>query len=127
MTAEDEPGRHLTVRHLRPGTMEYSGSDGLVHSALREMGAIRTVCRTLVSDLKRSLFCQAVRLFRSEKPPIDAENEKEIAMLFEGGFSFANFLMDVLAVFVFVVLLWLLVTVFGDLFRRQDISGWSKT
>jgi predicted membrane channel-forming protein YqfA (hemolysin III family) len=47
-------------------------------------------------------------------------------MLFEGGFSFANFLMDVLAVFVFVVWLWLLVTVLGDLFRRQDISGWGK-
>ena len=48
-------------------------------------------------------------------------------MLFEGGFSFTNFLMDVLAVFVFVVWLWLLVTVFADLFRRQDISGWGKT
>lgn len=48
-------------------------------------------------------------------------------MLFEGGFTFTNFLMDVLAVFVFVVWLWLLVTVLGDLLRRQDISGWSKT
>jgi hypothetical protein len=54
-------------------------------------------------------------------------NDKEIAMLFEGGFSFANFLMDVLAVFVFVLWLWLLITVFGDLFRRRDISGWGKT
>jgi hypothetical protein len=50
-----------------------------------------------------------------------------IAMLFEGGFSFTNFLMDVLAVFVFVVWLWLLVTVFADLFRRRDISGLGKT
>jgi hypothetical protein len=58
---------------------------------------------------------------------INAVNDKEIAMLFEGGFSFANFLMDVLAVFVFVVWLWLLITIFGDLFRRQDISGWGKT
>ena len=48
-------------------------------------------------------------------------------MLFEGGFTFANFLMDVLAVFMFVVWLWLLIIVFGDLFRRQDISGWIKT
>ena len=37
-------------------------------------------------------------------------------MLFEGGFSFANFLVDVIAVFVFVVWFWLLITVFGDLF-----------
>src|SRR5260370_41609620 len=47
-------------------------------------------------------------------------------MLFEGGFTFANFLMDVLAVFVFVVWLWLLVTILGDLIRRRDISGWGK-
>ena len=47
-------------------------------------------------------------------------------MLFEGGFSFANFLMDVLAVFVFVVWLLLLFTIIADLFRRQDISGWGK-
>ena len=47
-------------------------------------------------------------------------------MLFEGGFSFTNFLMDVLAVFVFVVWFWLLITVYADLFRRRDISGWGK-
>ena len=47
-------------------------------------------------------------------------------MLFEGGFSFTNFLMDVLAVFVFVMWFWLLITVFSDLFRRHDISGWAK-
>lgn len=47
-------------------------------------------------------------------------------MLFEGGFSFSNFLMDALAVFVFVVWFWLLITVFGDLIQRHDISGWGK-
>jgi len=47
-------------------------------------------------------------------------------MLFEGGFTFANFLMDVLAVFVFIVWFLLLFTIVGDLFRRQDISGWGK-
>jgi len=47
-------------------------------------------------------------------------------MLFDGGFSFSNFLVDVLAVFIFVVWFWLLITVFGDLFRRHDISGWGK-
>ncbi len=47
-------------------------------------------------------------------------------MPFEGGFTFANFLADLLAVFVFVVLIWLLIIVFGDLFRRHDISGWGK-
>jgi Phospholipase_D-nuclease N-terminal len=47
-------------------------------------------------------------------------------MLFQGGFSFANFLADVLAVFVFVLWFWLLITIFSDLFRRHDISGWTK-
>ena len=47
-------------------------------------------------------------------------------MLFEGGFSFSNFLTDVLAVFVFVVWFWLLITVYADLFRRHDVSGWGK-
>ena len=47
-------------------------------------------------------------------------------MLFEGGFTFTNFLMDVLAVFAFVVWFWLLILIFGDLFRRHDISGFGK-
>jgi hypothetical protein len=63
---------------------------------------------------------------RLPRSRVNAENDKEIAMLFEVGFTFANFLMDVLAVFVFVVWLWLLVTILGDLIRRRDISGWGK-
>ena len=47
-------------------------------------------------------------------------------MLFEGGFTFTNFLVDLFAVFVFVVWFWLLIVVFMDLFRRHDISGWVK-
>jgi len=34
--------------------------------------------------------------------------------------------MDALAIFIFVVWFWLLITVFADLFRRHDISGWIK-
>src|SRR5262245_12188498 len=44
----------------------------------------------------------------------------------DGGFSFWNFLADVVTVFLFVVWFWLLITVFSDLFRRHDISGWGK-
>jgi Phospholipase_D-nuclease N-terminal len=47
-------------------------------------------------------------------------------MLTAGSFSFGNFLLDVLAVFVFVLWFWLLITVIGDLFRRHDISGLGK-
>src|SRR5262245_901473 len=51
---------------------------------------------------------------------------EEVAMLFDGGFSFANFLTDALAVFMFVVWFWLIILVVGDLFRRRDISGLGK-
>ena len=47
-------------------------------------------------------------------------------MLFRGGFTYTNFLADVFSVFIFVLWFWLLITVFGDLFRRRDISGWGK-
>jgi len=44
----------------------------------------------------------------------------------DGGFSFWNFLTDVITIFLFVVWFWLLIIVFSDLFRRHDISGWGK-
>ncbi len=47
-------------------------------------------------------------------------------MLFQGGFTFANFITDVFAIFMFVLWFWLLVTVSGDLFRRHDVSGFAK-
>jgi hypothetical protein len=50
-----------------------------------------------------------------------------IAMFFfQEGFTYRNFLMDALGIFVFIVWFWLLITVAADLFRRQDISGWVK-
>jgi len=50
-----------------------------------------------------------------------------IAMFFfQEGFTYRNFLLDALAIFVFVVWFWLLITVAADLFRRHDISGWVK-
>ena len=47
-------------------------------------------------------------------------------MYFEGGYTYSNFLMNMIALFAFVVWFWLLVVIFGDLFRRADISGWGK-
>jgi len=47
-------------------------------------------------------------------------------MLFSGGFTFSNFLADVLSIFIFVLWFWLLISVIGDLFRRHDTSGWAK-
>jgi hypothetical protein len=42
-------------------------------------------------------------------------------------FTFGDFLVGVLYIFAFVILFWLIITVFADLFRRHDISGWIKT
>ena len=42
------------------------------------------------------------------------------------GFTFRNFLVDIFAVFMFILWFWLLIIVIGDLFRRHDVSGWVK-
>jgi ABC-type multidrug transport system fused ATPase/permease subunit len=47
-------------------------------------------------------------------------------MLFQGGFTFTNFVADVFAVFMFILWFWLLITVSRDLFRRHDVSGLGK-
>ncbi len=47
-------------------------------------------------------------------------------MLFDEGFTFRNFLVDVFTIFIFFVWIWLLITVFADLFSRRDISGFAK-
>ena len=47
-------------------------------------------------------------------------------MYFDGGYTYSNFLMNVLGIFAFVVWFWLIVVIYGDLFRRHDISGWGK-
>lgn len=40
--------------------------------------------------------------------------------------SVGEFLLWCLWVFLFVVWFWLLITIFADIFRRHDISGWAK-
>lgn len=47
-------------------------------------------------------------------------------MIFDGGFTFPNFLADVFSVFMFILWFWLLITVSSDLFRRHDVSGLRK-
>jgi hypothetical protein len=45
---------------------------------------------------------------------------------FQEGFTYRNFFMDVFTIFVFIMWFWLLISIAGDLFRRHDLSGWSK-
>jgi hypothetical protein len=41
-------------------------------------------------------------------------------------FTFGQFLLGVLYVFGWLLIFWLVISVFADLFRRHDISGWVK-
>jgi len=47
-------------------------------------------------------------------------------MLFSGESTFASFLADAFAIFVFVLWFWLFITAASDLFRRNDVSGFGK-
>jgi len=38
-----------------------------------------------------------------------------------------SLLWDMLWIFLFIIWFWLLITVFGDIFRSDDLSGWGKT
>jgi hypothetical protein len=56
-----------------------------------------------------------------------AAQQRRIAMFFfREGFTYRNFLMDALTIFLFIVWFWLLIIVASDLFRRRDVSGWIK-
>ncbi|HXE24276.1 MAG TPA: PLDc N-terminal domain-containing protein [Roseiarcus sp.] len=47
-------------------------------------------------------------------------------MLFSGGFTYGNFILDVFSIFMFILWFWLLIVAAGDLFRRHDVSGFAK-
>src|SRR5579864_2016087 len=61
---------------------------------------------------------------------VDYFNRKQkngrTTMLFSGGFTFSNFVVDIFSVFMFILWFWLLITVSSDLFRRHDVSGFGK-
>src|SRR5215831_8275233 len=72
--------------------------------------------RVLARDRKRSAGTLSL-----------GSRQRRIAMFFfQEGFTYRNFLADVVTIFLFVVWFWLLITVASDLFRRHDISGWGK-
>ena len=47
-------------------------------------------------------------------------------MLIASSYPFLEVFWTMLIFFAFVIWIWLLVTVFADLFRRDDASGWTK-
>lgn len=47
-------------------------------------------------------------------------------MVLAADWTFGDFILGVLYVFAWVILFWLVITVFVDVFRRHDINGWVK-
>ena len=41
-------------------------------------------------------------------------------------YPFLNVLWDILIIFAWILFIWIAITVFIDVFRRRDISGWAK-
>jgi TRAP-type C4-dicarboxylate transport system permease small subunit len=41
-------------------------------------------------------------------------------------YPFLNVFWDILIVFAWILFIWIAITVFIDIFRRRDISGWAK-
>ena len=48
-------------------------------------------------------------------------------MTLAADYPFLDVMWTMLVFFGWVIWFWLLITVFGDVFRRHDISGWTKT
>jgi type VI protein secretion system component VasK len=41
-------------------------------------------------------------------------------------FSFGELILTLFWIFILAIWLWLLIVIFGDLWRREDVSGWGK-
>jgi hypothetical protein len=48
-------------------------------------------------------------------------------MLFAADYPFLDILWSMLIFFAFVIWIWMIVAILGDVFRRRDIGGWAKT
>src|SRR4029078_8035383 len=55
---------------------------------------------------------------------VSTANRREEAVL--AAYTFGQAMWTMFVFFVWILWFWLLFTVFGDLFRRHDISGWGK-
>src|SRR5438309_504846 len=56
----------------------------------------------------------------------DASADRRCTMVLAADYPLLNLFWTFLLFFGLMVYFWLLITVFADLFRRHDISGWAK-
>jgi type VI protein secretion system component VasK len=57
---------------------------------------------------------------------IASEKDDKEALLLATQWTFLSVFWTMLVIFAWVIWFWLLITVFADLFRRHDTSGWAK-
>ena len=49
-----------------------------------------------------------------------------LQVLLQAEYPFLSVMWTLLVIFGWVIWFWLLIVIFGDLFRRHDVSGWAK-
>ena len=47
-------------------------------------------------------------------------------MVFAADYPFLNILASMILFFAWVIWIWMMITILGDVFRRRDMSGWGK-
>jgi heme/copper-type cytochrome/quinol oxidase subunit 2 len=55
-----------------------------------------------------------------------AEGKVEVKQMIAAEWTFGTVLWSMLAFLFWFVLIWMFITVFADIFRRNDLSGWAK-
>jgi Short C-terminal domain/Phospholipase_D-nuclease N-terminal len=91
--------------------------------------ALYSYLRPAIADARHCAYacCERRETWsRLRGRPSGNQSGMSTMFFFQEGFTYRNFLMDALAIFVFIVWFWLLISVCTDLFRRSDISGWGK-
>ena len=68
----------------------------------------------MLSDAQRR---KALQTERPEANPL---------LITASSYPFLNVFWDILIIFAWILFIWIAITVFIDLFRRHDISGWAK-
>src|SRR5215471_1886742 len=107
----------------RSGPAATFGTDGMD----KYRGTFHIHRLTLAAGGVRVTASERVGVTYDAAPDAHSANPSgEDRMLRAGTFTFGNFLLDVLAIFIFVMWFWLLITVISDLFRRHDTSGLVK-
>src|SRR5438552_14013674 len=62
----------------------------------------------------------------SQSRPLGSGQEANVPILAASDYPLLNVFWTILMFFAWVIFIWIAITVFIDLFRRRDISGWAK-